>query len=139
MQALKDREDEFNEEKKLFSCLVDLLSYEKITFNGELMSLKSVNYRSDFVKMTLQKVKLSRMQISNSILDSHFATVEQKKKRMQKRLGKLFGNFLKKKVEKEGGLGLNSSDFIFVFCVLGGLAEKIIIFWMQNYNMESDR
>lgn len=43
MQALKDREDEFNEEKKLFSCLVDLLSYEKITFNGELMSLKSVN------------------------------------------------------------------------------------------------
>lgn len=53
MQALKDREDEFNEEKKLFSCLVDLLSYEKITFNGELMFLKSVNYRSDFVKMTL--------------------------------------------------------------------------------------
>lgn len=59
MQALKDREDEFNEEKKLFSCLVDLLSYEKITFNGELMSLKSVNYRSDFVKMTLQSIIIS--------------------------------------------------------------------------------
>lgn len=36
MQALQDREATFNEEKKLFSCLVDLLSYEKITFNGEL-------------------------------------------------------------------------------------------------------
>lgn len=59
MQALKDREDEFNEEKKLFSCLVDLLSYEKITFNGELMFLKSVNYRSDFVKMTLQSKIIS--------------------------------------------------------------------------------
>jgi hypothetical protein len=36
MQALQDREEMFNEEKKLFTCLVDLLSYEKITFNGEL-------------------------------------------------------------------------------------------------------
>lgn len=35
MAALKDREAKNNEEKKLFSCLVDLLSYEKITFNGE--------------------------------------------------------------------------------------------------------
>lgn len=39
MAALQDREAKYNEEKKLFSCLVDLLSYEKITFNGEL-SLK---------------------------------------------------------------------------------------------------
>lgn len=39
MAALKDREAKNNEEKKLFSCLVDLLSYEKITFNGELMFL----------------------------------------------------------------------------------------------------
>jgi len=35
MGALKDREAHHEEEKKLFSCLVDLLSYEKITFNGE--------------------------------------------------------------------------------------------------------
>jgi hypothetical protein len=35
MAALKDREAKYSEEKKLFSCLVDLLSYEKITFNGE--------------------------------------------------------------------------------------------------------
>lgn len=35
MAALKDREEKNNEEKKLFSCLVELLSYEKITFNGE--------------------------------------------------------------------------------------------------------
>lgn len=35
MAALKDREEKYNEEKKLFSCLVELLSYEKITFNGE--------------------------------------------------------------------------------------------------------
>lgn len=36
MAALQDREAKYNEEKKLFTCLVDLLSYEKITFNGEL-------------------------------------------------------------------------------------------------------
>jgi hypothetical protein len=36
MAALQDREAKYNEEKKLFSCLVNLLSYEKITFNGEL-------------------------------------------------------------------------------------------------------
>lgn len=36
MAALQDRETKYNEEKKLFTCLVDLLSYEKITFNGEL-------------------------------------------------------------------------------------------------------
>lgn len=35
MNALVEREAKYNEEKKLFSCLVDLLSYEKITFNGE--------------------------------------------------------------------------------------------------------
>jgi hypothetical protein len=35
MGALKDREAHHEEEKKLFNCLVDLLSYEKITFNGE--------------------------------------------------------------------------------------------------------
>lgn len=35
MGALKDREVRHEEEKKLFTCLVDLLSYEKITFNGE--------------------------------------------------------------------------------------------------------
>lgn len=36
MAALQDREAKYIEEKKLFTCLVDLLSYEKITFNGEL-------------------------------------------------------------------------------------------------------
>jgi hypothetical protein len=35
MAALKEREEKNCEEKKLFACLVDLLSYEKITFNGE--------------------------------------------------------------------------------------------------------
>lgn len=35
MAALKERETKYNEEKKLFGCLVDLLSYEKITFNGK--------------------------------------------------------------------------------------------------------
>jgi len=35
MAALMDREAKYVEEKKLFGCLVDLLSYEKITFNGE--------------------------------------------------------------------------------------------------------
>jgi hypothetical protein len=39
MSALEDREAKYNEEKKLFSCLVDLLSYEKITFNGEFSFL----------------------------------------------------------------------------------------------------
>lgn len=44
MAALKDREAKYNEEKKLFSCLVDLLSYEKITFNGELIFFKPRRY-----------------------------------------------------------------------------------------------
>lgn len=39
MNALVEREAKYNEEKKLFSCLVDLLSYEKITFNGELHAI----------------------------------------------------------------------------------------------------
>lgn len=39
MGALKDREARHEEEKKLFNCLVDLLSYEKITFNGEYMNI----------------------------------------------------------------------------------------------------
>lgn len=39
MAALSEREAKYKEEKKLFSCLVDLLSYEKITFNGELKFL----------------------------------------------------------------------------------------------------
>lgn len=36
--ALKDRDAKYAEEKKLFSTLIDLLSYEKIIFNGELKS-----------------------------------------------------------------------------------------------------
>lgn len=36
ISALTEREAHFFEEKKLFSNLVDLLSYEKITFNGKL-------------------------------------------------------------------------------------------------------
>ncbi|XP_070500242.1 zinc finger TRAF-type-containing protein 1 homolog isoform X2 [Chironomus tepperi] len=43
MGALKDREAHHEEEKKLFSCLVDLLSYEKITFND----LRLQSYRTD--------------------------------------------------------------------------------------------
>jgi hypothetical protein len=39
MTALVEREAKYNEEKKLFGCLVDLLSYEKITFNGELQKI----------------------------------------------------------------------------------------------------
>lgn len=35
MTALQDRDAQFSEEKKLFLNLVDLLSYEKIIFNGE--------------------------------------------------------------------------------------------------------
>ncbi|CAH1721435.1 unnamed protein product [Chironomus riparius] len=43
MGALLDREAHHEEEKKLFSCLVDLLSYEKITFND----LRLQSYRTD--------------------------------------------------------------------------------------------
>ncbi|KAG5680936.1 hypothetical protein PVAND_010412 [Polypedilum vanderplanki] len=43
MGALKDREAHHEEEKKLFNCLVDLLSYEKITFND----LRLQSYRTD--------------------------------------------------------------------------------------------
>lgn len=35
MAALQDRDAKYREEKKLFLNLVDLLSYEKIIFNGE--------------------------------------------------------------------------------------------------------
>lgn len=34
MSALQARDVEFNQEKKLFSTLIDLLSYEKIIFSG---------------------------------------------------------------------------------------------------------
>ena len=39
MNALVEREAKYNEEQKLFGCLVDLLSYEKITFNGECLKI----------------------------------------------------------------------------------------------------
>lgn len=35
MQALQATDAEINEEKKLFSTLIELLSYEKIIFNGK--------------------------------------------------------------------------------------------------------
>lgn len=35
MAALQDRDAKYRDEKKLFLNLVDLLSYEKIIFNGE--------------------------------------------------------------------------------------------------------
>lgn len=35
MQALQASETQLNEERKLFSTLIELLSYEKIIFNGE--------------------------------------------------------------------------------------------------------
>ncbi|CAO1415710.1 unnamed protein product [Diamesa serratosioi] len=43
LSALKERDAKSLEEKKLFNCLIDLLSYEKITFND--MQLKP--YRTD--------------------------------------------------------------------------------------------
>lgn len=45
MSALKDREMRHEEEKKLFNCLVDLLSYEKITFNGEFMNFTRMIFK----------------------------------------------------------------------------------------------
>lgn len=36
MSALQARDVEYNQEKKLFSTLIDLLSYEKIIFSGRL-------------------------------------------------------------------------------------------------------
>lgn len=51
MAALKDREEKYNEEKKLFSCLVELLSYEKITFNGEF-TLNTLSAFSKILKLS---------------------------------------------------------------------------------------
>lgn len=39
MLALQDRDAKYRDEKKLFLNLVDLLSYEKIIFNGEFTFL----------------------------------------------------------------------------------------------------
>lgn len=58
MNALVEREAKYNEEKKLFSCLVDLLSYEKITFNGECLvacDLLSIIIWQNFKLWTLFK------------------------------------------------------------------------------------
>jgi len=35
MAALEAHDDRIKEEKKMFNTLIDLLSYEKIIFNGE--------------------------------------------------------------------------------------------------------
>lgn len=35
MLALQENDAQFNEERKLVSTLIELLSYEKIIFNGE--------------------------------------------------------------------------------------------------------
>lgn len=73
MAALQDREAKYNEEKKLFSCLVDLLSYEKITFNGELnlkyffLSWLSACYVTwDETKSTWSFLKLFKGKLSKS-------------------------------------------------------------------------
>lgn len=55
MSAMQDRETKYNEEKKLFSCLVDLLSYEKITFNGELSF--STNFKTLFMNKGLAFIR----------------------------------------------------------------------------------
>lgn len=39
MLALQENEAHLNEERKLFSTLIELLSYEKIIFNGKLYSI----------------------------------------------------------------------------------------------------
>lgn len=36
MEALAVIDERYEEEKRLYDCVFDLLSYEKITFNGEL-------------------------------------------------------------------------------------------------------
>lgn len=41
MSALEARDAKHQEEKKLFLNLVDLLSYEKIIFNGRLISTQA--------------------------------------------------------------------------------------------------
>lgn len=40
MLALQENDTQFNEERKLFSTLIELLSYEKIIFNGNRVYLK---------------------------------------------------------------------------------------------------
>lgn len=42
MLALQANEADQSEEKKLFSTLIELLSYEKIIFNGKLDELSQV-------------------------------------------------------------------------------------------------
>lgn len=37
MLALQENDAKLNEERKLFSTLIELLSYEKIIFNGKLI------------------------------------------------------------------------------------------------------
>lgn len=40
MLALQENDAQLNEERKLFSTLIELLSYEKIIFNGNSVYLK---------------------------------------------------------------------------------------------------
>lgn len=55
MLALKENDAQINEERKLFSTLIDLLSYEKIIFNGTFFGIvadkkeKPVNLRTNQV------------------------------------------------------------------------------------------
>jgi hypothetical protein len=41
MEALRDIDTKNLEERKLFDSVFELLSYEKITFNGKVMQLNS--------------------------------------------------------------------------------------------------
>ncbi|CRL02418.1 CLUMA_CG015397, isoform A [Clunio marinus] len=59
MAALEDREARYNEEKKLFSCLVDLLSYEKITFNDKNSVTRCQNVIKT-IKNSIKKKKKRR-------------------------------------------------------------------------------
>lgn len=44
MSALEAKDKELVEEKKLFSIMVDLLSYEKIIFNGKIWKKESTSF-----------------------------------------------------------------------------------------------
>lgn len=67
ISALADREACYLDEKKLFSCLVDLLSFEKITFNG------SYDF---YYLMNCTYISVQELVLENRLLDCNIANIQ---------------------------------------------------------------
>ncbi|CAG9805082.1 unnamed protein product [Chironomus riparius] len=104
MGALLDREAHHEEEKKLFSCLVDLLSYEKITFNGNNAVVRCRNITKGIRNTIKKKRKKQKSSTSNSntptrptrLMTTTTVTTDKTKSHIDENLRNFLRQYLKK-------------------------------------------